>query len=56
MKLIKFNTNFYDSGALKYADGESYPATEETLRCVASGIAEAVADKAEQVTPAPKKK
>ena len=54
MSLIKFNTNFYDSGALKYADGESYPATDETLRCVASGIAEEVADEAD--APAKKKK
>lgn len=42
MKVIKFNTTFYDVGVPKYEAGKHYPVTEETQRQVAVGIAEEI--------------
>ena len=39
---IKFNIDFYDVGILKYAAGQEYPATEETLHEVDIGHAEVI--------------
>jgi hypothetical protein len=47
MKMIRFLANFYAVGGtgdsqVKYAQGETYPADDETLRQVAAGIAEEI--------------
>ncbi len=39
---VLFNTNFYNSGIVKYAKGEHYPKTEQTDSCVLAGHAEYV--------------
>ena len=38
----KFNTHFYESGAVKYAKDEHYPLTAETESQIAAGNAEKV--------------
>lgn len=53
---IRFNDNFHavdgaGNSSVKYRAGETYPATEETERLVASGIAEVV-EIADEPTPA----
>lgn len=37
---VKFNANYYDSGKVKYAQGEHYPKTAQTDSCVLAGHAE----------------
>jgi len=53
---IRFTENFHavdgaGNSSIKYSAGETYPATEETERLAASGIAEAV-EIADEPTPA----
>lgn len=53
---IRFTENFHavdgaGNSSIKYRAGETYPATEETERLTASGIAEAV-EIADEPTPA----
>lgn len=53
---IRFTENFHavdgaGNSSIKYRAGETYPATEETERLAASGIAEAV-EIADEPTPA----
>lgn len=39
---VQFATNYYDSGAVKYAQGKHYPKTPHTLSQVAAGVAEVI--------------
>lgn len=53
---LRFTENFHavdgaGNSSIKYRAGETYPATEETERLAASGIAEAV-EIADELTPA----
>jgi len=50
---IKFNQDFFESGAVKYAAGSRYPVTEETSRQIAMGIAEEVSIKSTNILPDP---
>lgn len=53
-KQVRFNTDYYDDGAVKWAAGKYYPVDADTLRQVAAGIAEIVivevsTERAEQI-------
>lgn len=52
-KAVKFNVSYFDAGAPKYEADKTYPETEETLRCVARGIAESVNVKSAEVDADP---
>lgn len=41
-ELVRYLSSFFDSGDEKYAAGQHYPVTDETLRHVGIGIAELV--------------
>lgn len=52
-KAVKFSVTYFDLGAPKYEADKTYPETEETLRCVARGIAESVNVKAAEIEADP---